>query len=66
MDSMPPATTVSASPRRIIWDARWMACIPDRQARFRRVDGTVSGMPASAAARRAGTCPVPAATTFPR
>ena len=65
IDSIPPATTTSASPRRIIWLARWIACIPERHARFRSVDGAVRGMPASLVARLAGTWPTPAEITFP-
>ena len=30
IDSIPPATTVSNSPARIIWSARAIASIPDR------------------------------------
>ncbi len=53
MDSMPPATTISASPARIAWSARAIASRPDRQTLFTVTDGTVMGMPPLTAAWRA-------------
>ncbi len=45
IDSMPPATTTSASPLRIIWSARYIALMPERQTLFSVIAGTVIGMP---------------------
>ena len=62
---MPPATTTSASPERIIWSARWMAYSPERQTLLTVRAGTPMGMPAFTAACRAGFCPWPACSTCP-
>jgi hypothetical protein len=65
MDSIPPATTMSASPDWIIRSARWMALRPDRQALLIVVDGTVMGTPPLWAAWREGMPPAPAMITWP-
>ncbi len=60
MDSIPPATTMSASPAWIMRSARWMALTPDRQTLLMVVAGTVMGMPPFIAAWRAVIWPAPA------
>ena len=65
MDSWPPATTISASPARIIRAALVMATSPERQTLLTVSAGTLSGMPAVTAAWRAGFCPAPACRTWP-
>jgi hypothetical protein len=65
MDSMPPATTISTSPARIIWSASAMAVVPDRQTLSTFSAGTSLGIPAAIEAWRAVTCPVPARITWP-
>ena len=53
MDSTPPATTMSAAPDLIIWDAIVIADIPDAHSRLTVIPGTVSGYPLSSHAIRA-------------
>ena len=65
IDSMPPATTTSASPDWIIWSARWMAWMPDRHTLLTVTAGTSMGTPPLAAAWRAGFWPWPAWSTWP-
>ncbi len=65
MFSMPPATTMSTSPVRIICDASATALRPEPQSMFTVVDGTSLGIPAPMAACRAGFCPRPAWSTQP-
>ena len=50
IDSMPPATTTSASPLWIIWSARYSALTPERHTLLIVIAGTLIGMPAFAAA----------------
>src|SRR5215831_9020549 len=66
MFSMPPATYVVPSPARIAWAASIAAFSPEPQTLLIVVAGTASGNPASSAACRAGACPTPAWTTFPK
>ena len=66
MDSMPPATTTSASPARIACRASITALRPEPQTLFTVNAPTVSGRPAPRAAWRAGFCPAPAVRTWPR
>ena len=65
MFSIPPATTISASPARIICDAIATAFSPEPQSMLIVVAGTSFGMPAPSAAWRAGFCPSPACSTHP-
>ena len=53
MDSMPPATTTSASPAWIIWSARYSALMPERHTLLTVIAGVLMGMPAFSAAWRA-------------
>ena len=52
MDSAPPASTTSAMPVMMAWAAMAMVCSPEEQKRFTVWPGTLSGSPASRAARR--------------
>ena len=45
MDSIPPATTKVASPRRMSLSARAMAVMPERHTLLMVVAGTDMGMP---------------------
>jgi hypothetical protein len=65
IDSIPPATMISASPARISWSAVAIAFRPDRQTLLIVIDGTESGSPAWMPAVRAGFCPAPARITWP-
>jgi hypothetical protein len=65
MDSMPPATTISAEPA-LIWS--WpimMAFMPEPQTLLMVVQPTAVGSPAPKAAWRAGAWPRPAGSTQP-
>ena len=66
IDSIPPATTTSNSPSRISWSASAIASSPDRQTLLTDTAGTFIGMPPLTAACRAGDCPAPAGSTWPR
>src|SRR5262249_32831767 len=57
MDSMPPATTVSTSPARIIWSASAIALRPDRHTLLIVMAGTSWGTPARRGAGRRGGPP---------
>ncbi len=65
IDSMPPATTTSASPEAIIRDASITAVRPERHTLFTLLAGVDHGMPAPSAACRAGFWPEPAGSTCP-
>ena len=65
IDSMPPATTMSCSPARIIWSAMAMALMPERQTLLIVIDGMLIGSPAAMPAVRAGFWPAPARITWP-
>ena len=65
IDSMPPATTISASPALISAAASMIDFSPDPQTRLIVVAGVVSGRPAFRSAWRAGACPTPAWSTWP-
>ena len=65
MFSMPPATTMSTSPARIICEAIATALRPEPQTMLIVVAGTSFGMPAPIATWRAGFCPSPAVRTQP-
>ncbi len=65
MDSMPPATMISASPARISWSAVAIALMPDRQTLLIVIEGSDSGRPAAMPAVRAGFWPAPARMTWP-
>ena len=60
MLSVPPATTVSASPDSTAAAANATDLRPDAHAMFRVVAGTDSATPPASAASRAGFCPTPA------
>ena len=62
---MPPATTMSCSPARIIWSAIAMALMPERQTLLIVIDGRLIGSPAAMPALRAGFWPAPARMTWP-
>ena len=66
MESMPPATTTSASPSRSDWLAIIIAFMPEGHAMFREMAGTRSGRPAKREAERAGFTPLPAWRQSPR
>ncbi len=57
IDSIPPATTSSWSPARIIWSAIAIARTLEAQTLLIVSDGTWTGMPAATAAWRAGAWP---------
>src|SRR3954470_18497894 len=65
IDSMPPVTTTSTSPARIIESAISTARMDDAQTLFTASAGTSSGSPAAIAACRAGAWPAPAWSTWP-
>jgi len=65
MFSMPPATTIAASPRRIASAAIAIAFSPEPQSLLIVVAGTSIGSPARIAACRAGPCPTAAVRTIP-
>ncbi len=65
MFSMPPATTTSASPKRISCVAIMIAFMPLAQTLFTVVAGVLSGSPANFEAWRAGACPRLADSTQP-
>ena len=65
IDSMPPATMISASPARIIWSAVAIALRPDRHTLLMVIDGSESGSPPAMPAERAGFWPAPARMTWP-
>ena len=65
MFSMPPATTTSTSPVRIIWEAIATDLRPDPHSMLIVVEGTSWGIPAAIADWRAGFCPRPACRTQP-
>jgi hypothetical protein len=65
MFSMPPATTTSTSPARIIWEAIATDFKPDPHSMLIVVEGTSFGIPAAIADWRAGFCPRPACSTQP-
>jgi hypothetical protein len=52
IDSAPPATATSASPRMMACDAETMACSPLPHSRFTVKAGTVTGRPPFTAATR--------------
>ncbi len=65
MFSMPPATTISASPSRIIPAPSTEAVRPLAHTLFTVIAEAVTGIPAFIAACRAGACPTPAWSTLP-
>ena len=66
MFSVPPATTISASPARIDCIASWTALSPEPQTLLTVKDGTSIGIPAWTLTWRATFCPKPACSTFPK
>ena len=66
MLSMPPATTISASPARIIESASITAFSPEPHTLLMVVALTETGHPAPIAACRAGAWPNPAGSTQPK
>ena len=66
MLSMPPAATTALSPVRICWAASATARRPEPQTWLIPNAVLASGSPAARAAWRAGFCPSPAASTWPR
>ncbi len=65
IDSMPPATTISCSPARIVWSAIAIALIPDRHTLLMVIEGMLAGSPAASPAELAGFWPAPARMTWP-
>ena len=65
MFSIPPATTISASPAIIACAPCITAFIPEAHTLLTVVHGTLSGKPANLAACRAGAWPTPAWITLP-
>src|SRR5215216_86913 len=65
IDSIPPVTTTSTSPARIIESAISTARIDDAQTLLIVSAGVSIGRPAETAACRAGACPVPPWSTWP-
>ena len=65
IDSMPPVTTTSMSPARIIESAISIALIEDAQTLLIVSAGVSIGRPAPIAAWRAGAWPAPACSTWP-
>src|SRR5690242_17734009 len=65
IDSMPPVTTSSTSPARIIESAISTARIEDAQTLLIVSAGTSIGMPPPTAACRAGAWPAPPCSTWP-
>ncbi len=65
MDSIPPATTMSAEPALIISAACITAFMPDPQSLLIVTAPVLSGMPAKRIAWRAGPCFKPAGSTQP-
>ncbi len=65
IDSMPPVTTSSASPARIIESAISTARIEEAQTLLIVSAGTSIGIPAPTAACRAGAWPAPPCSTWP-
>ncbi len=66
MFSWPPAITISASPSRIACAASITAFSPEPQTLLIVIAGTSCGRPALMTAWRAGFCPQPACSTWPR
>src|SRR5271166_2685241 len=66
MFSWPPAMTISASPHLIACAARWVALRPLPHTLPIVMPGTPAGRPARISAWRAGFCPTPAVSTWPR
>ena len=66
IDSWPPATTTSASPLRIRRAASMMAASPDRHTLLIVTAGVFQVSPAAIADWRAGFCPAPACSTWPK
>ena len=54
IDSMPPATTISASPAWISWSAREIALRPERHTLLMVIAGTFIGRPPAIAGRAGG------------
>src|SRR3954469_1205518 len=65
IDSIPPVTTTSTSPARIIESAISTARIEDAHTLLTVSEGTSIGIPPPIAAWRAGACPAPACSTWP-
>ena len=65
MFSVPPATTVRASPHWMAWAASITALSPEPQTLLTVVAPTAGGRPAPMAACRAIFCPSPAPITLP-
>ena len=65
IDSMPPATTTSASPEAIMRDASITAVRPERHTLFTLCAGVAQPIPAPSAAWRAGFWPEPPAAPGP-
>ena len=62
---MPPVTTTSCSPARIIASAIWIARTEEAQTLLIVSAGVSFGSPAPIAACRAGAWPAPACSTWP-
>ena len=65
IDSMPPATTISALPAEMVSAAMIAACMPDPHILLTVVASTCSPSPALIAACRAGAWPRPAGSPQP-
>ena len=66
MFSCPPATTISAAPVITAWAASMTAFRPLPQTLLMVMAETPCGSPAFNAACRAGFCPLPAVSTWPK
>ncbi len=66
MLSWPPAMTISLSPSRMACAASITAFSPEPQTLLIVIAGTADGSPDLMTAWRAGFCPVPACSTWPR
>jgi hypothetical protein len=65
MLSIPPATATERSPALMAWSAMVTARMPEAQTLLIVSEGSSKGRPASTAAWREGTCPLPACRTSP-
>ncbi len=66
MDSIPPATIISASPALMAWAAIMTDFRPEAHTLFMVVAGTSLGIPDRMSTCRAGFCPWPAVRTLPK
>ena len=65
IDSVPPQSTIRASPARIAWAASSTACMPEAHIMLTVNAGVVTGSPSPMPTCRAMFIPAPAASTLP-